>query len=49
MELATGDAQEIMAARITTLGADILQQTNGHNHAVNPTTTRVDCEDLELL
>ena len=30
------------AARITTLGADILQQTNGHNHAVNPTTTRLD-------
>ena len=30
------------AARITTLGIDMLQQTNGHNHAVNPATTRVE-------
>ena len=30
------------AARITTLGTDILQQTNGHTHAVNPATTQVE-------
>ena len=35
--------QEIMCCyRITTIGEDILQQTNGHNHAVDPTTTRVE-------
>ena len=30
------------AARMTTLGTDILQQTNGHTHAVNPATTQVE-------
>jgi len=31
VETATGDATR-----------DMLQQTNGHNHAVNPATTRVE-------
>ena len=30
------------AARITTLGTDMLQQMNGHNHAVNLAATRVE-------
>ena len=30
------------AARTTSLGTDMLQQTNGHNHPVNPPTTRVE-------
>ena len=40
--LAMPQIKKSCAAGITTLGADILQQTNGHNHAVNPTTTRVE-------
>ena len=31
--------QETCAARTTSLGTDMLQQTNGHNHADNPATT----------
>ena len=34
--------QETCSARTTSLGTDMLQQTNGHNHAVNPATTHVE-------